>query len=153
MTKGQTSNKGSVWQGAELVSVLAITWSEKTLSGLETGPGLCAVTENRDADRDTSAILCQRYSNTVCCSNESWHQSLSLGVFSACSCRTVLPRHHDKTHCPGEVPAAPFCPSARVKGPKDNLSQSKFGLRRRSALTPPPTPWYLATRGDQSANV
>ena len=69
-----------------------ITWSEKTLSGLETGPGLCAVTENRDADRDTRAILCQGYSNTVCRSNKSWHHSPALGVFFACSCMSVSPQ-------------------------------------------------------------
>lgn len=103
MTRGPTSNKGAVWWGAELVSVLAITWSEKTLSGLETGPGLCAVTENRDADRDTRATLCQGYSNTVCGSNESWHHSLSLGVFFACSCRVFLPQHHESSRQPCSV--------------------------------------------------
>lgn len=105
----------AVWWGAEPVSVLAITWSEKTLSGQETGPGLCAVTENRDADRDTGAILCQGYSNTVCGSNESWHHSLSLGVFSARSCRTFLPRHHYKTRC-CKFRAALFCQSTRGQG-------------------------------------
>lgn len=84
-----------------------ITWSEKTLSGLETGPGLCAVTENRDADRDTRAILCQGYSNTVCCSNKSWHHSPALGVFFACSCTAFLPRHHYETCYHGQVPSSP----------------------------------------------
>ena len=81
-----------------------ITWSEKTLSGLETGPGLCAVTENRDADRDTRAILCQGYSVCCCCSNKSWHHSPALGVFFACSCTAFLPRHHYKTCYHGQVP-------------------------------------------------
>jgi hypothetical protein len=148
MTKGQTSNKGAVCWGAELVSGLAITWSEKTLSGLETGLGLCAVTENRDTDRDTRSILCQGHSSTVCHSNASWHHSLSLGPSPPAPAETVPCFSQTSFQNPLRPWSSwqPWPVGAVGLGPKDNLSQSKFRLCRRPTDS-------SATWGDQRAIV